>query len=130
MTAPESSTNINVVIFSPLSVSKMANQSTYNVAVDVLHQNEILSKVFGKFAPGNSNRTINLNVNLNANIKMPSNMTLAISTNAENPIVLQISFDMFAVDANIGAIYAGIILVFLNVLIVSEVKKHRNPSIC
>lgn len=52
------------------------------------------------------------------------NLSLHFSTNADDAIALQLLIDTQMLNTQIGAICGGIILITLNVLIISEVKKE------
>lgn len=50
------------------------------------------------------------------------NVSLKITTNAYDGVAFQMFIDCYALDASMGALCGGIILVLLNFLIISEVK--------
>lgn len=52
------------------------------------------------------------------------NLSMQFVSNAEDAISLQLHIDTHSVDIQVGAICGGIILILLNVLIISEVKRE------
>lgn len=57
------------------------------------------------------------------------NLTVAIATNSETAIDIRIAIEPLATDANgNGIIYAACLLIFLNVLIISEVNKRHDGN--
>lgn len=50
------------------------------------------------------------------------NVSLQITTNADDGIPFQLFIDTYSIDTQMGALCGGTILILLNVLIISEVK--------
>lgn len=50
------------------------------------------------------------------------NVSLQITTNADDGVPFQLFIDTYSIDTQIGALCGGTILILLNVLIISEVK--------
>lgn len=57
------------------------------------------------------------------------NLTFNFSTNSLNAIFLELLIDPFSIDTDTGAVLAALILVFLNILIVSEVRNYLSNLI-
>lgn len=58
---------------------------------------------------------------IGARVPTQLNLSLKLATNASDALSLQLSVDTHTLNAQMGAIYGGIILISLNVLIISEV---------
>lgn len=70
---------------------------------------------------------VSFDLELNSNETMHTqqlNVSLKITTNAFDGVAFQMFIDSYALDASMGAICGGIILILLNVLIISEVKQN------
>lgn len=67
---------------------------------------------------------VSFDIDLDANetVHAQLNLSVEITTNANDCVIFQMFIDSFALDAANGAICGGIILILLNVLIISEVK--------
>lgn len=57
------------------------------------------------------------------------NLSLQIITHANDGVAFQMSIDAYSLDTAMGAICGGIILILLNVLIISEVKRILDQKI-
>lgn len=72
--------------------------------------------------------SIDMSIDVGASNGM-DNLTIAIETNTKTRIDVQIAFDDVSSDATgNGVIYAACLLVFLNVLIISEVINEREGN--
>lgn len=56
------------------------------------------------------------------------NVSLQITTNADDGIPFQLFIDTYSIDTQMGALCGGTILILLNVLIISEVKMNFRMS--
>lgn len=74
---------------------------------------------------------IELDINETYSSAAQLNLSLQITTDANDGVIFQMFIDSNSLDATMGAICGGIILISLNVLIISEVKpkKRENSSI-
>lgn len=86
--------------------------------------NRTLSTWNGQIARNTPN-SINLNVELES-LDETEQLTVALETNSKHPIDIRIAIDSTAAYTVDAVIYAGCLLVFLNVLIISEVRIHSN----
>lgn len=65
--------------------------------------------------------SVTFDLDIGARVSTQLNLSLELMTNASDAISLQLSVDTHTLNAQMGAIYGGIILISLNVLIISEV---------
>lgn len=72
--------------------------------------------------------TFDIELNDINNVTMPAylNLSLQITTNANDGVVFEMFIDSHSLDTTMGAICGGIILILLNVLIISEVTTISN----
>lgn len=84
---------------------------------EIVHSNQEISTITFDFYP----ETLS---------SQPLNLTITMGTNVERAIAFQLTVDANAIVPEIGVISAAIILIFLNVLIGTEVKfQHINSII-
>lgn len=57
----------------------------------------------------------------NGSFKCMPDLTLTITSNASNFVHMKMKFDYLPIDRSVGASCAGVILIVLNILIISEV---------
>lgn len=65
---------------------------------------------------------LDINQTMHANL----NLSMQITTNANDGVIFQMFIDPYSLDTALGAICGGIILIMLNVLIITEVKPISN----